>query len=75
VLCCMNQSAICIATNAQFHGRIKHIEIKYNFARELVMNCFVELKHCNTKKMLTDIPTKARPATQHVKFRKSLSFV
>ena len=26
-----NQSAICIATNPQFHGRTKHIDIKYHF--------------------------------------------
>ena len=26
-----NQSAICLAKNPQFHGRAKHIEIKYHF--------------------------------------------
>jgi len=29
-----NQSAICMAKNPQFHGRTKHIEIKYYFIRE-----------------------------------------
>ena len=29
-----NQSAICIAKDAQFHGRSKHIGIKYHFIRE-----------------------------------------
>jgi hypothetical protein len=29
-----NQSTICMAKNAQFHGRAKHISINYHFIRE-----------------------------------------
>ena len=29
-----NQSAICMPKNPQFHGRAKHVEIKYHFVRE-----------------------------------------
>ena len=39
-----NQSAICLAKNPQFHGRTKHIGIKYQFIREQVENGNVELK-------------------------------
>ena len=31
-----NQSLICIANNPLFHGRTKHIGIKYHFVREQV---------------------------------------
>ena len=31
-----NQSAICLAKNPQFHGRAKHIGIKYHVVREQV---------------------------------------
>jgi len=31
-----NQSAICMSKNPQFHGRAKHIGIKYHFIREQV---------------------------------------
>ena len=31
-----NQSTICMAQNPQFHGRSKHIGIKYHFIREQV---------------------------------------
>ena len=31
-----NQSAICIAKNPQFHGRVKHIWMNYHFIREQV---------------------------------------
>ena len=29
-----NQSAICMTKNAQFHGRYKHIAIKYHLIRD-----------------------------------------
>ena len=39
-----NQSTICMAQNPQFHGRAKHIGIKYHFICEQVTNGTVELK-------------------------------
>ena len=53
-----NQSAIRIAKNPQFHGRTKHIEIKYHFIRELVGNGIVQLKYCPTEEMIADMLTK-----------------
>ena len=53
-----NQSAICMAKNPQFHGRAKHIGIKYHFIREQVDNGTVELKFCPTEKMTADMLTK-----------------
>ncbi len=44
-----NQSAICMAKNPQFHGRAKHIGIKYHFIREQVNSGTVELKCCPTE--------------------------
>ncbi len=29
-----NQSAICLANNPVFHGRTKHVELKYHFIRD-----------------------------------------
>ena len=53
-----NQSAISMAKNPQFHGRSKHIAIKYHFIREQVRNGKVELKCCRTNDMVADIMTK-----------------
>ena len=53
-----NQSAICMAKNPQFHGRTKHIEIKYHFIREKVHDGIIELKYCKTNDMIADILTK-----------------
>ena len=44
-----NQSAICLARNPQFHGRAKHIGIKYRFIREQVEKGTVELQCCPTE--------------------------
>ena len=64
-----NQSAIAIAKNPRFHGRAKHIEIKYHFIREQVQKGSVELKYCPTKKMIADILTKGLPQDQFKRLR------
>ena len=53
-----NQSAICMAKNPQFHGRTKHIEIKYHFIRDQVKIGAIELMHYQTGDMLADMFTK-----------------
>ena len=52
-----NQSAICMAKNPQFHGRTKHIEIKYHFIQEKVLDETIELKYCPTNDMIADMLT------------------
>ena len=49
------QSAICIAKNLQFHGRVKHIGIKYHFIREQVNAGSVKLEYCYTEDIVADI--------------------
>ena len=53
-----NQAAICISSNECDHSRTKHIDIKFHYVRELVLNKFIELLYCPTDKMLADIFTK-----------------
>ena len=53
-----NQSAICLSKNPQFHGRSKHIGIKYHFIRDQVNDGVVDVKYCKTEDMLADIMTK-----------------
>uniref|UniRef100_A0A1X7VWA0 Reverse transcriptase Ty1/copia-type domain-containing protein n=1 Tax=Amphimedon queenslandica TaxID=400682 RepID=A0A1X7VWA0_AMPQE len=52
-----NQSTICLSKNPQFHGRSKHIVIKYHFIRDQVKDGTVELKYCKTEEMLADVFT------------------
>ena len=65
-----NRSAICMAQNPQFHGRTKHIAIKFHFIREQVKNGNIELKHCETKEMVADMLTKGLYRDQFTKLRK-----
>lgn len=53
-----NQSAICIAQNPQYHTKTKHIDIKYHFIREKVLDNTIELSYCPTNDMLADMLTK-----------------
>ena len=61
-----SQSAICLAKNPQFHGMMKHIEIKYHFIRE---KRIIKLTYCWSKEMIADILTKGLPVQQFVKLR------
>ena len=53
-----NQSAIAMSKNPQFHGRSKHISIKYHFIREQVSNNKISLKYCPTEDMVANLLTK-----------------
>ncbi len=64
-----NQSAISLTKNPQFHGRSKHISIKYHFVRDQVTKGTVKLKYCPSKEMVADMLTKGLPKDQFVKLR------
>ena len=65
-----NQSAIIMAKDPQFHGRSKHIDIKYHFIRERVTNRSLELKYCKSANMVADIMTKGLTGERFEKLRK-----
>ena len=65
-----NQSAISMSKNPQFHGRTKHIEIKYHFIREQVKKGSIELKYCPTEEMIADMLTKGLPRDKFVKLHR-----
>ena len=53
-----NLSTICMGKNQQYHGRTKHISIKYHFVREKVAADVVRIPYCKSENMLADIFTK-----------------
>ncbi|GJX74919.1 retrovirus-related pol polyprotein from transposon TNT 1-94 [Tanacetum coccineum] len=55
VLYCDNQSAIRLAKNLVFHGRTKHIKIRYHYIRELVSEGTLSLKKILGAKNLVDM--------------------
>lgn len=64
-----NQSAICMSKDPQYHGRAKHIDIKYHFIRHQVECGTVELKYCRSEDMVADIFTKGLCQDQFLKLR------
>ena len=55
---CDNTSAIAITENLVHHSGTKHIDIKYHFIIEHVMNDTIELHFVSSEKQLADIFTK-----------------
>ena len=53
-----NQSAIAMSENPQFHGRAKHVDIKFHFIREFLEKEKVTLKFCPSENMIADMLTK-----------------
>ena len=49
-----NQSAICLATSQQVHGRTKHIDIKYHSICDLVEARWIKLTYCASEDMVAD---------------------
>ena len=70
-----NQSAIAIAKNPQFHGRVKHINIKYHFIREQVYDNNIKLKYCQTSDMIADMLTKGLGKIKFEKLRELTGIV
>lgn len=63
-----NQSAQKLTMNPMFHKRTKHIDIKFHFCRECVVNKIVNVKYLPTADMPADVFTKALCVVKHYKF-------
>lgn len=64
-----NQSAIAISRNPQFHGRTKHIDIKYHYVRDQITQKSIDLVYCPTGEMIADLFTKGLAEIQFNKLR------
>lgn len=67
-----NKSAIALTKNPVFHGRSKHIHMRYHFIRECVENEQVEVEHVPGSEQKADILTKP---LGRIKFREMRSFI
>ena len=54
--------------NPQFHGRSKHIGIKYHYVCEQVKEGNVEIFYCPTEEMVADMLTKGLSVEKFLKF-------
>jgi len=69
-----NQSVIHLLQRWE-HKRLKHIDIKYNFIRDLKESNIIDIIYINTKGQLADIMTKALPYEQFKRLRTSLGLI
>ncbi len=67
-----NQGAIAMSRNPRFHGRTKHVDIRYHFIRDKVESKEILLKYCPTKNMVADVLTKALRRNSFERFRTML---
>ena len=67
-----NKSAIELIKNPVFHGRSKHIDLKYHFIRECVERGDVIVKYVCSKEQKADILTKPLPRIQFIEMRKMM---
>jgi hypothetical protein len=63
---CDSSSAICLAQNLVFHGRVKHIKVRHHFLRDYVEKGDIEMKYIDTERQLTDIFTKPLDVTRFI---------
>ncbi|GKD58053.1 hypothetical protein Tco_1295562 [Tanacetum coccineum] len=61
VVNCDNQSAIYLSRNAMFHERMKHINVRYHFIREIVESREIEVAKIGTEDNAADAFTKVVP--------------
>ncbi|GJX99973.1 ribonuclease H-like domain, reverse transcriptase, RNA-dependent DNA polymerase [Tanacetum coccineum] len=64
--------AIALVRNSVFHGRSKHIDIRYHFIRECVENGHINVEHVSGELQRADILTKALPRLKFVTMRQML---
>ena len=69
---CDNKSTISIEKNPIMHGRIKYMEIRFHFIRDLISKGEIRLDYGSTNEQVADILTKALPIQKNEYFRSLL---
>ena len=59
---CDSKSAISLTKNPVFHGRSKHIDIKFHYIRDLVKEDEIAMEFCKSEDQIADILTKSLKA-------------
>jgi len=58
LMLCDSNSAIQLSKNPIFHGKVKHINVRFHFLRDLVKDGRIHLNYYNTQNQATNIMTK-----------------
>jgi hypothetical protein len=64
-----NKSTIHMVEQGTDRGKTKHMDVRFHYIRELVLNGSIQLKHQSTFLMVADIMTKALPTEAFLRLR------
>ena len=67
-----NQSCIASLTEWE-HKRLKHVDIKYNFGKDLYKNGEIDVEYIDTENQTADILTKALSKNKFIWFRENMA--
>jgi len=70
-----NQGCIVTASSGKESHKLKHVDIRYHFLREVIEKGDITVKYIGTKEQLADIMTKALPTATHVENRRKLGLI
>ena len=68
-----NRGAISLSKNPKDHARTKHIDIKYHYVRDAVQKNYINVEHCETKRMIADTLTKGLPKPAFEQHRNAMN--
>ena len=66
MLLCDSQSVIHLAKNPTSHGKSKHIDARYHWIRDVLVDKELELEKVHTDDNGADMLTKALPVGKHI---------
>ena len=75
IILCDNQSCIKMTENPVFHGRSKHIEIRYFYIRDMMQKGAIKLQYVSTDEQVADVLTKPLSRVKFENFRDNLGVV
>ena len=75
VIHCDNQSCVKLSMNPILHDRMKHVEMKYHYVREMVQRHAMELRYIPTEEQIVDALTKSLCQGKFEYFRDKLGVV
>ena len=75
VIYCDKKSTISLTKNPVFHGRSKHIDIKFHFIRDLVKDNEIVIEYCRSEEQVADIFTKSLKVDSFLKLKKTLGMM
>lgn len=68
-----NRGAIALSKNTKDHGKVKHIDIRHHYIRELLEDGAIVIEHVPSSDNLADLFTKPLPRDHHHRLLTSLN--